>query len=237
MTSRGVRCQSEQYNHSVRSHWKIVSDASCGDELVSPPMAGEDGFSQVRRTCEALQAAGVTVNRRCGLHVHHEVTDLTPEQIARVVEFWTEAQDLIDSVLPPSRRQGACYYAERWSQHDVERVKEAARRPGVTTRDLAYQQRGRYKTVNLESLIRQPTIEIRQHSATIEADKIINWIKLGQAVIRAAKAGAPLTSTDLDSWTEALGLDEESREYFRQRRARFERRAANARGPVSAPAH
>src|SRR5262245_17661809 len=36
----GVMCQSEHYNHTTRTHWKLTTDMSCGSEMVSPPLAG-----------------------------------------------------------------------------------------------------------------------------------------------------------------------------------------------------
>src|SRR5690606_38760739 len=54
----GVTTVVEGYNHQTRAHWKIVHDASCGWELVSPPMAGEAGLEEIRKACKALVDSG-----------------------------------------------------------------------------------------------------------------------------------------------------------------------------------
>jgi hypothetical protein len=41
----------------------------------------------------------------------------------------------------------------------------------------------RYQKLNLESLERHGTIEFRQHSGTVDAEKAVNWVRLCTAFI------------------------------------------------------
>jgi hypothetical protein len=47
----------------------------------------------------------------------------------------------------------------------------------------------RYRALNFNAYAKYGTVEVRQHQGTLNADKIINWIKFGQSVIAAAVAG------------------------------------------------
>jgi Putative amidoligase enzyme. len=85
MTEKGVLCYVEGYNHTTRGHWKVVTDASCGYELVSPPLKGEEGFRQLKIACEVLNELGAKVDKRCGLHVHHDANDFTVDTFKRVL--------------------------------------------------------------------------------------------------------------------------------------------------------
>ena len=39
MNAKGVRAYVEEYNHSTKSYWKLITDSS-GYELISPPLKG-----------------------------------------------------------------------------------------------------------------------------------------------------------------------------------------------------
>jgi len=45
----------------------------------------------------------------------------------------------------------------------------------------------RWRTLNLTSYGRYGTIEIRQHQGTLDAEKILSWMRFGQAIIDTAK--------------------------------------------------
>jgi hypothetical protein len=47
----------------------------------------------------------------------------------------------------------------------------------------------RYRALNFNAYAKYGTVEVRQHQGTLNADKIINWVKFGQSVIAAAVAG------------------------------------------------
>jgi hypothetical protein len=136
MTRRGVRCDVQGYNHRVGSGWKIVTDASVGGgyELVSPPLSGSTGIAQLRVACEALDAAGARVNRACGLHIHHDVSDLDAPQFGRLFRAWSNNQRNIDGLVAPSRRR--TQWARPIDAHNLAAIESAARptSPGAASR-------------------------------------------------------------------------------------------------------
>jgi hypothetical protein len=191
MRSRGVAVDNEGYNHRVRSDWKIVTDGSVygGWELVSPPLSGEAGIEQVRMACEALTAAGCRVDRRCGLHVHHDVRDLDVRALGRVFRQWHYAQPATNQMVAPSRR--SCSWAAPLRDAEVRRVESLANLDPVTVRSHFYGV-DRYRSLNVACFPRQGTIEVRQHQGTTSFKKIASWIAFGQAVIALAKSDAEL---------------------------------------------
>jgi hypothetical protein len=179
----GVSCQYEDYNHATRNHWKIVRDGSvsvspgmngdaCG-ELVSPPLVGETGIEEVRQVLIALSAAGATVNKTCGLHVHVDANDLNAGQILSVVQRYAHFENEINAFMPLSRRNG------RWAMtvggDYVPNLVRNVNRNG-NLRSVAGGL-NRYYAVNLVSYARYGTVEFRQHSGSVNATKVCNWIQ------------------------------------------------------------
>ena len=168
-----IYCSSEEYNHRLRSHWKAVPDStvSNGCEVVSPPLSGMEGIVQVRKVAKALKDAGATVNKTCGFHVHVDATDLNVNDIRNVLTRYHSFESSIDNFMPRSRRNGPhcqslannvnSYYFN--DANNITQLMDAAS--------------NRYVKVNIQSYRRHKTVEFRQHSGTIDGDKIENWIK------------------------------------------------------------
>ncbi|WP_300686606.1 amidoligase family protein [uncultured Bilophila sp.] len=192
LTGVGIEVREEGYNHETRSHWKIVSDASVrgGFELVSPVLRGDAGIEEVRKAATALDDMGATANRSCGYHVHLDAADLTASDIRAIVTRYADHESEIDAFMPPSRRGNTnTYCGSVIGLARSERFRSAG-----TIRDLANAQGGRYFKVNLQSYYVHKTIEFRQHSGTINAAKITNWVLFLQQFIEACRRP---TSTEI----------------------------------------
>lgn len=203
-------------------HWAFKGDGSIsgnGVEIVSRPIAGESGEQQVRTACRILRSFGVTVNRTCGTHVHHDANDLSVSQIKRVARMWFENQPLIDGLVSPSRRDssnGYCRHIEASELRTIEDVPTLERMRSVSL--------GRYRTLNLTSYGRHGSLEVRQHQGTIDAEKIISWIRFGQAIIDTAKATTETRRhTTIRELFTSLGdrLDETARTFLTGRAVEF----------------
>lgn len=210
LTAAGVPTESERYNHQTRSYWKIVADSSCGLELVSPPLSGENGLEQVERASEVLTEYGCKIDRTCGLHVHHDASGLTLASATNLFEFYRHYEPAIDSLLPASRRGDTCMYAKSLKNADYEsyNVEEyyldmfAEYSAEQASPGLEYavdrsrssllrrycQHRPRYLKLNLSSYAVHGTVEFRQHSGTIDSKKIIAWIMLTQNMLEKVLA-------------------------------------------------
>ncbi len=161
--------------------WEIKEDGSVsGDnpfEVASPPLSGEDGLRQVREVVSALARAGAQVNRTCGLHVHVDARDLKSVDLANVVIQYGRHESVFDAMMPVSRRNND--YCR-----SVRDVADTLRRNILTiavnnnTSDVveAYAWE-RYHKVNLAAYLTHGTIEFRQHSGSINHEKVTNWIQ------------------------------------------------------------
>ena len=165
-------------------------------EIVLPPIAiCQSGYEYLQRICSVLETEGARVNSACGLHVHISNAPLADDTHAsrytgdsilhkeRTGRFlsqhgdpldavavkdimlrYTEQQRTINSMLPRSR------HVNRYcTALDPQRIESAN-----TIEELKRSTHGKFSSINLETWSRG-TIEFRQHSGTIDADKIWNW--------------------------------------------------------------
>lgn len=189
----GVRVESERYNHTVKRHWKIVTDASLssrggyGLELVSPPLKGIEGMEEVEKVVKALNwHSNIEVNRTCGFHVHHDINEFSIEQIKRIFGIYIKSEKAIDKMMPESRRGNNNGYCKSltggFTQAEMISLVKIAENMSQM-RDLF---NTRYLKLNLQSYVKYGTIEFRQHSGTVEFDKIQNWILFTQRIVTVA---------------------------------------------------
>lgn len=176
MNEAGIETVVEGYNHVTRNHWKIVTDASLQGnktfEIVSPILRGENGLDQIRTVCRVLNEKNAKVNRSCGLHVHHDAHDFKARNFENLFILYRRAEKTIDSFMPISRRGNNNRFCRSIKDHDG------------TRRLFA----DRYYKLNLSSFHRHGTVEFRQHSGTVEAEKIINWVILTQKMVEHSRS-------------------------------------------------
>lgn len=219
--SRGITCEIEGYNHSTRRHWKIVSDASVngGYELVSPVLKGESGLDEVKAVCEALSEVGALINKSCGFHAHFGTDDFK-ESISvwrNLYINYATLEEEIDAFMPPSRRRNT-YCASLKVRGWREKMENART---LVELEKAITKRSRYFKLNSQSYWRHGTVEFRQHSGTIEFDKIRNWLLFCARFIELSKrerlgcGGERALAKLLDSGLAA---------FYKQRKQKFERR-------------
>ena len=184
----GINVQAEAYNHTTRGHWKLVPDGSVsgGFEVVSPILEGERGIEEAMTVAEALSDAGATVNRSCGFHVHFDAADLSAADVKAIVHRYAAHEAEIDAFMPPSRRGNTNSYCGSVTRFLNRRFNEAR-----TIDELAAAQPGRYFKVNLQSYRRHGTLEFRQHSGTVNANKVANWVRFLGEFIDQCKCPAP----------------------------------------------
>lgn len=172
----GLNASEERYNHSTRPYWKVTTDASIGydnGELVSPILRGEEGLAALQKACRAMVAAGIRVNRTCGIHVHVGAADLNSKEVAAVCKRYAVQEDTFDSIMPASRRHNNSRWCASMKNFTI-RMENATSMSSVSR--MFHD--NRYCKVNVQSYMRQSTIEFRQHSGSLNATKISNWVKL-----------------------------------------------------------
>ena len=171
-----VKCVSEDYNHRVRRHWKIVSDGSVegayAAELVSPPLSGKRGITTLRKVISAIKAAGARVNDSCGFHVHVDSHDLSPNQVMAVVQRYGFFEKRIDNFMSIQRTNSN--WAKRVNGRYLNSMIQNHNFSSLEFKTFA-RYSDRYRKVNIASLARHGTIEFRQHEGTVNPDEVVNW--------------------------------------------------------------
>lgn len=154
------------------SSFNCVEDGSVdGLEFVSVPMKGDNGLNEVIQLCEFARDNNWKINSACGLHVHLDATDLSNEQMFKVAWAYLLTYDLWSSFLPVSRKNN--YYCAKhfYNPSTLDMYTDFK-----TWVDLEV--RGeRYCWINFGAYLRHGTVELRNHTASLNRNKINNWIR------------------------------------------------------------
>lgn len=190
----GIPVVTPNSTHEVVNGWKLVRDSSIrttkmGVELVSPPSTD---FEQLKIVCEVLKKVGASVNKSCGLHVHHDIKELKRQQIIRIYNFYNKYQGLINRGLKEARLNNP--YCRQLG-NIIDRVNECETKSelldNIAGRNVSgYYASCRYYVLNLRSFLHYGTIEFRQHHGSIKFEEISNWILFTHKIIdRATEIG------------------------------------------------
>lgn len=183
--------------------WKIVSDASIDThgnggsyavEFVTPPLNYED-IETLQNIVRKLKEAGAKRDNSCGIHVHVDGANHTPESLRRLVNFMTARQDLIYESLEIGAR------ANRWcrklNQNLLKEMKKDKNLSKTSMEQIWYSPANddysdgidhqhynstRYHGVNLHSFFTKGTVEFRLFNSTLHAGKIKAYIQFCLAV-------------------------------------------------------
>ncbi len=187
------------------SHWEIKGDGSlrpensghyCGHEIVSPVLSGEAGIAEVVKVVGILTNLGLTVNASCGFHVHVGADGLEAADLANLVVQYAKAEPEIDRLMPRARRGNNNHYCGTMSTvSEAARLIMRDRRGSPSTRDIiSGVTRGeRYFKLNLDAYLRHGTVEFRHHSGTVDARKIVSWIRFCVNFVERCKVSDRLT--------------------------------------------
>jgi hypothetical protein len=114
--------------------------------------------------------------------------------LKRLALLYIQHEDVIDSLMPPSRRRNANerYCASPKTTADLGLIRRAR-----TVQDIAGGVRGgfspnRFTKINLTSFWKHGTVEFRQHSGTVDAEKIKRWVYFCQKLVDTATVEGPL---------------------------------------------
>lgn len=192
---------------SSRRIWKVMRDGSITPErkdgfandeykveFVTPPLKYED-IELLQDIVRELRLSGAIVNKSCGIHIHIDGINHTPQSLRKLVNFMSSRQDLIYEALEIQNR------ADHWCRKlnsnlliemkkDKELSKEKAERIWYSSANDGYTgginhehyNSTRYHGINLHSYFSKGTVEFRLFNSTLHAGKVKAYIQFCLAV-------------------------------------------------------
>ena len=213
LREEGIQVSAENYNHTTRNHWKLVTDSSLSGnntfELVSPVLEGQNGLKELKKVCWVLDACGVKVNASCGLHIHFDAANFSLQTWKNIAISYKHIESVIDKFMPESRRNNN--YCRSLRNIIEQKINNAQ---SIDNLQQAAFENTRYFKVNPQSYSRHKTIEFRQHAGSINYDKISNWVLFLNGLVTFAQQQPIASGTVLN---DIPFLSDEQKSFFRLR--------------------
>lgn len=185
--------------------WKIVYDSSIRPvrpersrypedeykvEMNSPKLEYSE-MEKLQEVVRTLRHAGAVVNDSCGMHVHVDASNHTPQSLKNALSIMYSKEDILFKALKVNEHR-----VERWCKKVREPMLEKIRKlPADTTmerlkqewydgQDGSYQHYNwtRYYALNLHSVFYRGTLEWRCFESTLHAGKVRANITLALAI-------------------------------------------------------
>lgn len=205
----GLEIEAENGGHfDLPDRFGIVEDGSLssrGIEVLTPPSRGAALAERVKIAMDALLSAGYEATGRCGLHTHIDLRDKQNDQrfLSRLFAIGFATEDVLFSLQTeqdrhlghysiPLRNQYPFYCAKGPQSPDFEyiynKLEKGSRGNRRTLNQLRQTKWGhRYLGFNFHSVFHRGTMEVRIHEGTLDADRILKWADLLQALIARAE--------------------------------------------------
>lgn len=186
--------------------WKAMSDGSINTqrkvqgqivsasnnyscEVVTPILQYED-LEDLQNVIRALRKAGALANDSCGIHVHVDGANHTPDSLTRLVNFAIGRQDLFYEALEIGQR--ATHWCKKMNKalflamkKDQEKTRDSLERIWYSSVNDGYSggishahyNSSRYHGVNLHAYFTKGTVEFRLFNGTTHAGKIKSYVQ------------------------------------------------------------
>lgn len=135
----------------------------------------------VRDVCDFLKGKAY-VNKTCGTHVHFDMRHVNQDMVRVYSAKLACCVDVLKTILPKYRR------TNKYCNQPINNMPRG---------DYDYEWEDRYYFINLGSYKKYKTIEVRGHSGTLNADKILNWIKICETIMNSDKTYTPKNISEL----------------------------------------
>jgi hypothetical protein len=221
MTRRGVMARPGAYseNAAAAGMWLVKPDGSCEFEAVSPILSLDDVARVVPMVCQAIRDCGGDArDERCGFHVHVAGFNNDVKAVRNTVRRFINFEDTFDMCQPEKRRgnansfckSNATLFGDTCEDQTVNVWDRAQRATSLQAlRDLFNPHGDRYFKINLQSLVRHGTLEMRHHGGTLNAETVHAWTVFLDAFVRTAEQQERL-------WKRPVGKVETQAERFRK---------------------
>lgn len=143
----------------------------------SKPMSYTELKQYTRKLLTILNDNEVSVNSSCGFHLHVSNKRFFNERVMnRIIYTWSAIEDFLLATQPRSRLNNS--YCKRYLLEYITHEKNGRKLLKGKQNLITQLQGERYRTLNLTSLAKHGTIEIRLHAGTTQYKKVIAWVDL-----------------------------------------------------------
>ena len=149
----------------------------------------------VPRVIAVLESKKCYINKTCGMHVH---IDMRKRDQVKAFSQLVRAQPVLYAMCPPSRKDN--------------RYCKPTRGAKLARRHINGE---RYRGINACALREHNTLEIRIHSGTLSAAKVVNWVDLLVAIVDGKEMKR--TFSKPKSLARHLGISETLGRYMAER--------------------
>jgi len=189
-----------QYDTTPRpTNAQVTEGYTRGQELSTPIMKTKNDLKKLKEVMSLINS-NATVNKTCGLHIHIGFSRRRsfPSNTDRQLHsFYYRNQDLIDKLLPKSRRTGNCY-CNNLKHYFISSEKYSK----ISFRN--YHKVGR-------------TVEFRQAAGTTNFEKTGNWLIFIQGIVKLSLANSCKVYTNINNLIEDACPNSKSAEYMKNR--------------------
>ena len=167
----------------------VEADDTYRCEVVTPILQYED-ITDLQEVIRALVKKGAMANSSCGIHVHVDGANHTPESLCRLLNFATGRQDLFYEALQIGNRAdhwchkiNPALFREmkkngRASRNDAERIWYSVANDGYDGGvDSSHYNSTRYHGINLHAFFTTGTVEFRLFNGTTHAGRIKAYVQ------------------------------------------------------------
>lgn len=204
----GIEVELERWNVGrlpPQPWWSATSDGSLrnsGIEYVfRQPLFGQDIISAVNWLWEHIEERNCS--SRCGIHVHLNVTDLSCEQLTKLLALYALIEKSLFNFVGHNRdKSNFCLPWYTAGNHLVQYVHYAtkiqeltqnkkSRREEIRAASRRLMDMPRYSALNLASLTKFGTVEFRQLETTPDKERVFDWIQIILGLKYAACSSLP----------------------------------------------
>jgi hypothetical protein len=196
-TSRG-----NLYDYECLNLKAVYDGSTSGPEYVTGVLHGDYGYAHLKKICNSI-SDDHEINQRCGVHVH------IGGQFNRVftimlLRLGYKIQDEIFRMMPPSRLDNTyCKFIPTWAGKDINfqnwrkqigkyiyaGESELDKHRNKKCRHDHYAST-RYRWININNFSTasgKPTVEFRCHGASMNYEKIRNWVLICKCIVSYAE--------------------------------------------------
>ncbi len=193
-TDRKGRTWKAMSDGSIEGYYKVNGQKVFGGrayscEIVTPILQYED-IEDLQNIVRALVANGAFANSSCGIHIHVDGANHTPESLTRLLNFAIGRQDLFYEALQIGNR--ANRWCKKMSKSLLGAMKSDKEKTKATTEAIWYSRANdnysgsinhehynatRYHGINLHAFFTKGTVEFRLFNGTTHAGKIKAYIQ------------------------------------------------------------